>query len=145
VIIRGPRQGYRERKVRVDTKIIDWSQKSIGVAMESPAETSCRRWHPGLPQESSMNPVNNASQSTPVQKILTNPISKSIPANAPAQLPAADKLELSGVSHLLSKLKTNDIRTDKVASVRAQIEAGTYETEDKLDAATDRLLDDLSK
>jgi anti-sigma28 factor (negative regulator of flagellin synthesis) len=92
-----------------------------------------------------MNPVNSASQNTPVQKILANPISKSIPANAPAQLPATDKLELSGVSHLLSKLKTNDIRTDKVAGVRAQIEAGTYESEDKLDAATSRLLDDLTK
>jgi negative regulator of flagellin synthesis FlgM len=92
-----------------------------------------------------MNPVNSASQNTPVQKILSNPVSKSIPANAPQQLPATDKLELSGVSHLLSKLKTNDIRADKVANVRAQIEAGTYESDDKLDAATDRLPDDLTK
>jgi negative regulator of flagellin synthesis FlgM len=92
-----------------------------------------------------MNPVNSASQSTPIQKILSNPVSKEIPAGAPKQLPATDKLELSGVSHLLSKLKTNDIRADKVSAVRAQIEAGTYESEDKLDAATNRLLDDLTK
>jgi anti-sigma28 factor (negative regulator of flagellin synthesis) len=92
-----------------------------------------------------MNPVNNAAQSTPVQKILSRPISKQIPADAPAQIPAADKLELSGVSHLLGKLKTNDIRTDKVASVKSQIEAGTYEDDAKLDTATDRLLDDLFK
>jgi anti-sigma28 factor (negative regulator of flagellin synthesis) len=92
-----------------------------------------------------MNPVNNASQTNPVQKILTRPISKQIPADAPAQIPAADKLELSGVSHLLSRLKTNDIRTDKVAAVKSQIEAGTYEDDAKLDTATDRLLDDLLK
>jgi anti-sigma28 factor (negative regulator of flagellin synthesis) len=92
-----------------------------------------------------MNTVNNVGQSTPIQKIVTNPVSKSIPANAPAQLPATDKLELSGVSHLLNQLKTNDIRTDKVAAIRSQIEAGTYEDEDKLNVAADRLLDDLSK
>jgi anti-sigma28 factor (negative regulator of flagellin synthesis) len=92
-----------------------------------------------------MNTVNNVGQSTPIQKIVTNPISKSIPANPPAQLPATDKLELSGVSHLLSQLKTNDIRADKVAAIRSQIEAGTYEDDDKLNIAADRLLDDLSK
>ncbi len=92
-----------------------------------------------------MNPVNSLGQNTPVQKIVTNPISKSIPADAPKQLPATDKLELSGVSHLLSRLKSNDIRTDKVAAVKSQIESGTYEDDAKLDAATDRLLDDLLK
>jgi len=92
-----------------------------------------------------MSTVNNVGQSTPIQKIVTNPISKSIPADAPKQLPAADKLELSGVSHLLSQLKSNDIRTDKVAAIKSQIEAGTYEDDDKLNTATDRLLDDLLK
>jgi len=55
------------------------------------------------------------------------------------------KLELSGVSHLLKTLKNNDVRTDKVAVVKAQIEAGTYDDEKKLDAAVDKLLDDLLK
>jgi anti-sigma28 factor (negative regulator of flagellin synthesis) len=56
-----------------------------------------------------------------------------------------DKLELSGVSHLLTSLKTNDVRTDKVSTVRAQIEAGTYEDDQKLETAIDRLLDDLER
>ena len=92
-----------------------------------------------------MSTVNNVGPSTPIQKIVTNPISKSIPADAPKPLPATDKLELSGLSHLFSQLKTNDIRTDKVAAIKSQIEAGTYESDDKLNVAADRLLDDLSK
>jgi negative regulator of flagellin synthesis FlgM len=56
----------------------------------------------------------------------------------------SDKVELSGVGGLLAKLKTNDIRTDKVADIRAQLDAGTYETDDKLDGAVDKLLSDLA-
>ena len=91
--------------------------------------------------------VNNVGQSSPVEKIVNNPIQKTIPTDAPKQLPATDRLELSGVSHLLKALKSNaDIRTDKVAEVKAAIEAGTYDADDaKLDVAVDRLLDDLLK
>lgn len=90
--------------------------------------------------------VNNVGNSSPVQKIVANPIEKSIPADAPKQLPAADRLELSGVSHLMKALKSNaDVRTDKVAEIKAAIEAGTYEDDKKLDVAVDRLLDDLLK
>ena len=37
-----------------------------------------------------------------------------------------------------------DVRTDRVNEIRAQIQAGTYETEAKLDIALDRLLDEIS-
>jgi negative regulator of flagellin synthesis FlgM len=37
-----------------------------------------------------------------------------------------------------------DIRTDKVAEIRAQIANGTYETDEKLNVALDRLLDELA-
>jgi anti-sigma28 factor (negative regulator of flagellin synthesis) len=90
--------------------------------------------------------VNNVGNSSPVQKLVNNPVQKSIPADAPQQLPVADRLELSGVSHLMKALKSNaDVRTDKVAEVKAQIAAGTYEDDKKLDAAVDRLLEDLLK
>lgn len=92
-----------------------------------------------------MSAINNVGNNSPVQRVVTNPIQKQVPADAPAQLPAVDKLEVSGVSHLLTALKTNDIRADKVAEVRGQIEAGTYETDDKLNTAADKLLDELSK
>ncbi len=36
-----------------------------------------------------------------------------------------------------------DIRHDRVATIKAQIQAGTYETRDKLNAALDALLDEI--
>ena len=90
--------------------------------------------------------VNNIGSTSPVQKIVNNPVQKTIPTDAPKQLPATDRLELSGVSHLLKALKSNDgVRTDKVADIKAQIEAGNYDDDKKLDVAVDRLLDDLLK
>jgi anti-sigma28 factor (negative regulator of flagellin synthesis) len=39
----------------------------------------------------------------------------------------------------------SDIRADKVATIRQQLQAGTYETSAKLDAAIERLMDNLSR
>jgi len=94
---------------------------------------------------SSINQLGGTGSAGPVQRVVTNPIQKQISADAPKPMPAVDKLELSGVSHLLKTLKNNDVRTDKVAVIKAQIEAGTYDDEKKLDAAVDKLLDDLLK
>ena len=91
-----------------------------------------------------MSNINGIGSNSPVQKIIQQPIRKEVPAEATSQRPT-DKLELSGMSHLLSSLKSNEVRVDKVADIRAQIEAGTYETDEKLDVAADRLLDDLLK
>ena len=96
-----------------------------------------------------MSSINNVGGNNPVQKIYTKPVAK--PAETQPTQPthstrATDRLELSGVGHLLKTLKAGgDIRADKVADIKAQIEAGTYENEHKLDVATDRLLDDLQK
>ena len=92
-----------------------------------------------------MSSVNSVGNNSPIQQTTTQPISKQIPADAPKQLPLTDRVELSGVSQLMKTLKANNVRVDKVASVKAQIEAGTYETDDKLKIAADRLLDDLAK
>jgi anti-sigma28 factor (negative regulator of flagellin synthesis) len=93
-----------------------------------------------------MNPIQNVGGNQPVQKVSTTPIRKQLPTDAAAAKPSIqDRVELSGVGHLLGALRANDIRADKVASIKSQIEAGTYEDDKKLDAAVDRLLDDLSK
>jgi anti-sigma28 factor (negative regulator of flagellin synthesis) len=93
-----------------------------------------------------MSQVNNISQGMPVQKIVTNPIQKQVPADTPTPMRATDKLELSGGSHLLQALKANDVRTDKVTSIRQQLQDGTYDPDGaKLDAAADSLLDELNK
>ena len=94
----------------------------------------------------SINNVNNTGSASAIQKIVSNPIQKQVAADAPAQLPATDRLELSGASHLLQTLKAGSgIRADKVASVKAQIQAGTYDDEAKLDGAVNKLLDELNK
>jgi anti-sigma28 factor (negative regulator of flagellin synthesis) len=92
-----------------------------------------------------MSSINNVSGNVPVQKLATTPIQKQVPAEAPKQVRVSDKVELSGVSHLMAALKKNDIRAEKVASIKAQIAAGTYDDDKKLDAALDGLLDDLMK
>lgn len=94
--------------------------------------------------EMSISNVNNLSTSSPIQKIVSNPVQKQVAADAPAQLPATDRLDLSGSSHLLQALKSNTgIRADKVASIKAQIQAGTYNEDAKLDGALDGLMNDL--
>jgi anti-sigma28 factor (negative regulator of flagellin synthesis) len=110
--------------------------------MESPANF--------LEPRTSMSSINSVGNNSPIQKIINNPIQKQLPPSAQQTATSpptstADKVELSGVSHLLTSLKTNDIRADKVASIKSQIEAGTYEDDDKLNIAADRLLDDLTE
>lgn len=89
--------------------------------------------------------VNNVGSNSPVQKIVNNPVQKTLPTEGAKNLPATDRLELSGASHLLAALKSRDIRTDKVAAIKAQIANGTYETDTKLDGAVDKLLDEIGK
>jgi anti-sigma28 factor (negative regulator of flagellin synthesis) len=92
-----------------------------------------------------MSQINGVGSHSPVQKIVSNPIQKQVPADAPVQLPVTDRVELSGMGSLLKSLKQNDVRADKVAELKSAIDAGTYETDDKLDAAIDRLLDEMDK
>ena len=65
-------------------------------------------------------------------------------ATEDAQLHTADQVEISAEADMISRVhELPEIRTDRVAEIRAQIEAGTYETEEKLDLAVGRLLDEL--
>jgi negative regulator of flagellin synthesis FlgM len=62
--------------------------------------------------------------------------------NKPAA--AADQLDISAEASLVSQARdVPDIRADRVAQIQAQIEAGEYETDAKLDVALERLLDEL--
>lgn len=82
----------------------------------------------------------------------SNPIYRPTQVKPPAPKPAAaeaysannvDKLELSNVDRLLTQLKTNDVRWDKVNEIKAQIANGTYDTDDKLTSAADKMLDEV--
>src|SRR5690349_20833927 len=96
---------------------------------------------------SSINSIGGAQGGQPVQKVTTSPVQKSDSTESAAQpKPIRDRVELSGMSGMLKTLKSgNDVRADKIAAIKAQIEAGTYEDDHKLDVAADRLLDDLLK
>lgn len=54
----------------------------------------------------------------------------------------ADRVEVSSLAKELS-LKQDPFRQDLVDRIRAEIEAGTYETEERVDGAIDGLLNDL--
>jgi len=55
-----------------------------------------------------------------------------------------DRVELSNTAQLLSKIADlPDVRQNLVDRVKASIADGTYETEDKTDAAIDNLLEDI--
>jgi anti-sigma28 factor (negative regulator of flagellin synthesis) len=94
-----------------------------------------------------MSNINAVGGNSPVQKIIANPVQRSVQTEAAQQpTPLADRVEISGVGAMLKTLKAGGaFRADKVADIKAQIEAGTYEDDTKLDAAADKLLDDLMK
>ena len=59
--------------------------------------------------------------------------------------PTGDRLEISPAAEAAVKAtETSGIRQDLVNRVRNEIAAGTYETPAKLDAALDRMLDELA-
>lgn len=68
---------------------------------------------------------------------------KSAPEPSVPVVRTDDAVEVSPLATYLSKLKQNPIREDLVSRVKAEIEAGTYDTPDKLDKALDELVQDL--
>ena len=72
------------------------------------------------------------------------------PKRSQAAAPAAatrpaDRVDLSDQSRLLSRLASlPDIRQDLVDRVKAEIAAGNYVTDDKIEVAVDGLLEDLA-
>jgi negative regulator of flagellin synthesis FlgM len=69
------------------------------------------------------------------------------PSQAPVRPESAaihDEVNISDAARLVEQVQDlPDIRQDRVDTVRRQIAAGTYETEAKLNAAIDRLLDEI--
>lgn len=91
-----------------------------------------------------MSSINSIGGNNPVQKIIANPIQKQIPPQKTETVErGGDKVELSSVQGYLQTLKANDVRNDKIATIKQQIESGTYESDDKLNAAIDKLLDEI--
>jgi negative regulator of flagellin synthesis FlgM len=61
-----------------------------------------------------------------------------------AQSSPVDQLDISPQADLVSRARDiPGIRAERVAEIRAQIAEGTYDTDAKLEAALDRLLDEM--
>ena len=83
-----------------------------------------------------------------------NPVSAARPVQ-PAQAPVApqdntapgwvtDVVDISIASILAARIhEVPDVRTDLIQRVRDEIEAGTYETEERIDATVDKLMEEL--
>jgi negative regulator of flagellin synthesis FlgM len=90
--------------------------------------------------------IQGIGNNSPVQKIVSQPVSKAVQPGSAQPTRGSDSVQLTSVSSMLDTLKAGgDVRVDKVADIKAQIAAGTYEDDKKLDIAADRLLDDLMK
>ncbi|MEO1237219.1 MAG: flagellar biosynthesis anti-sigma factor FlgM [Planctomycetota bacterium] len=90
---------------------------------------------------SDIAPLNNVS---PASYSAAGRIDRSGPAIAPASR-GQDQLELSDAARVLARLADRpEVREDLVNRVRAQIEAGTYVTPEKIDAAVEGLDQDLA-
>ena len=88
-----------------------------------------------------VGPIQAAGGMTPV----TTPRLESVKSGGsiPNNLPV-DRVEISPMARLMSEISTMpDIRAEKVAQVRAEIQAGTYITPERFDIAVARLLEDI--
>lgn len=93
-----------------------------------------------------VNGTSSISGSSPISKQIgpSNTNTNKTPASKPISSPQ-DELEISSAGRMLDEM-TNDseMRAERLAQIKAAIDDGTYETDEKLDAALSRLLDQFS-
>ena len=62
----------------------------------------------------------------------------------PAPEQPLDQVDISPEADLVGRVnEVPEMRTDRIAEIRAEIQAGVYETDEKLDVAVGRLLDEI--
>ena len=93
-----------------------------------------------------VNGISSISGSLPISKQIgpSNTNFKQTPASKPISSPQ-DELEISSAGRMLDEMTNNsDMRAERLAQIKAAIDDGTYDTDEKLDAALSRLLDQIS-
>ena len=86
---------------------------------------------------SSIQSTSQVNVSNKVQTVETPP--------APTQIDTVDQVDISSEAQMLAGMNdTSEIRAERVADIRQQIETGQYETAEKLDGAVERILDELA-
>lgn len=88
--------------------------------------------------------INGAGNVTGPEPIRPNRISSSSSSQPLSSTEKPDRAEISEIARLKALLeKTPDIRVDKIEQIRAEIQAGKYETSEKIQTVIDRLLEEL--
>lgn len=88
-----------------------------------------------------MSKISGVNQSAALGSI--GSLSSAKPSAAKTTAQPTDTVEISPEARLASKIAAiPPVRSDLVARVRAEIKAGTYETEDKLNTAVDRMINE---
>ena len=66
------------------------------------------------------------------------------PNQASVSIQEMDKIDISPEAEMVRQISDlPDLRADRIDEIRAQIDAGVYETDEKLDVAVGRFLDEL--
>ena len=90
-----------------------------------------------------IRPTNNVQTTSPVNLQTQNRTSQATSSSA---VPV-DQLDISPEAQLISQTQaaeSNQIRSDRVETIRTEIASGQYETPEKMEAALTRLLDELA-
>ena len=75
----------------------------------------------------------------PAQQLKATQVEPAVDNNMPV-----DTVDISAEADYVSQIHDlPEMRTDRVADIRAQIESGVYETDEKLDVALGRVLDEI--
>ena len=86
-----------------------------------------------------VNGINPAAVPHPVAPVASTPV-----GHAGAAPVAQDVIEISTAAKLAAMVRDiPDVRTDLVARVKAEIQAGQYETPERIERAIDGLMADL--
>ena len=85
--------------------------------------------------------VGPASGGTPIRGIAPT---TSQPVASPSVAAPRDELEISSAGKMLDRLSESpEVRAERLAQIKEAIENGTYDTDEKLEAALSRMFDSL--
>lgn len=91
-----------------------------------------------IPGNVPLKPIEPASQVRPASDVA--PTSETKPVGR------SDEVEISPAGKMLDQLhQTSALRADRLDQIRAAIEAGEYETPEKLEAAVEKLLHEIQR
>ena len=88
--------------------------------------------------------ISSIGSTTPITRLQGSKAVGSAQGLQDAGQDTTDTVQISDSARYLSEIKQlPDVRSDKVASARDSIAAGTYETPERINGTVDRLLEEL--